>query len=80
MAALIIAAVAVSLSLLGAMVAVVRFATRVDMLVRELKRALPMVKTIPVLTYRVGFIEKHLAIPTPDLPSFSNGSAEHDGE
>lgn len=69
----IASAIATVVGLLATFVRVVSFTTKVDIYVQELRSERKYVKTIPVMTYRIGALEKHLDISTPELPNFTNG-------
>lgn len=76
MGSLIIAIVTLALAVVGLIVAITRHVTKVETLLTEIRKERPMVKSIPVLTYRVGFIENHLNLRTPAMPHFAESQSE----
>lgn len=55
---------------------IIRFTTKLEVYVTELRRERKAIRVIPMLSYKVEFIEKHLDLEVPTFHDF-NGQ-DHD--
>lgn len=52
---------------------IVRFMSRMELFVKQMK---PVVQAVPHIHYRLVTVEKHLDLSTPEMPGFINGAHE----